>query len=714
MSLTRKHIYEFGNCRVDPAEQTVTRNGALVPLTPKVFETLLILLETPGRLVEKNQFMVRLWPGTFVDEVALSQNISRLRKALGDGDNGNTIIQTVPKRGYRIVADVRVITPPSSELPPPTISVGATHGDTSGTNIGAKPRKPGALRRLVFVLLSLLALALASLSFQWVSQPTEPKLLRTSQITFGGKTDTRLGLQVDGSRIIFGERQGPNWQLRQISVGGGPETPFESPFPDTRIFGLSPDKTTLLIATAAGSSGGMPLWVMPFPDGAPLRVGVSVEAATWFPDGKRILCSQDGEVFSVERDGSNRRPLFNVPGTAVDLHWHPNGSRFRFTLVDRKDELSLWEATAEGDKPHLLQTGLSGRHFDCCGAWMPDGENYVFSSLINGSQDLWLLHEPQGLARLFPNKPLQLTRGPNAFRSPVPSPDGNKIFALGSDWRSSAYWYDQQKDQFFPLWGPLAREVYGDVTYSHDSQWVAYIGPGLILWRSRADGSERQQLTSPPMWALRPRWSRDGKRILFLGQTPGKIYSAYIVPAEGGSPTRLLEEDKDYRSFADWSPDEKSVIMDVLPGWNANAGITLVNLDTHRVSELPGSAGMRNVRWSPNGRLIAASSEDAKSLHFFDNISKRWTKVDTGQMISRCEWSADSRYFYFQDIRDRGQAVFRLAVETGKLERVLDFTKALQAGALRAWWIGITPDGRYLVNFQSGETNVYALDVKLP
>lgn len=133
-----------------------------------------------------------------------------------------------------------------------------------------------------------------------------------------------------------------------------------------------------------------------------------------------------------------------------------------------------------------------------------------------------------------------------------------------------------------------------------------------------------------------------------MGQTPDKIYSAYIVSVEGGSPTRILEEDKDYRSFADWSPDEKSVIMDVLPGWNPSAGIAVVSLDTHQVSELLGSAGMRNVHWSPEGRLLAATSEDGKNLYFFDGLLQRWTKVEMGHVISRCEWSADSRYFTFR------------------------------------------------------------------
>jgi len=329
MSLIRNHIYEFGNYRIDPTEQTITRNTVLVPLTPKVFETLLILLENPGRLVEKDEFMARLWPGTFVDEVALSQNISRLRKALGDGNAGTTIIQTVPKRGYRLVAEVRISDPARAEcVSSVDKGIGKSAAGPANRPIAGELPKPGVKQRFIFVFGALLALVITSLSFQRVSQPTEPKLMRTTQITSAGKADTRLGLQLDGSRVIFGERRGPNWQLRQTSVGGGPETSFETPFPNARIFGLSPDQTTFLIATAGDSSGGMPLWIMPVQGGSPLRVGVSVDAANWFPDGKRILCSQGGDVFSVERDGSNRHHLFNVAGTAVDLHWHPNGAGF--------------------------------------------------------------------------------------------------------------------------------------------------------------------------------------------------------------------------------------------------------------------------------------------------------------------------------------------------------------------------------------------------
>src|SRR5262245_49891655 len=100
---TKQCIWEFGPFRLDETERLLLRAGEPVGLTPKVFDTLVALLERSGRLVEKDELMARLWPDTFVDEGALTRNISDLRKALG----GERYIETVPKRGYRFVAPVR-------------------------------------------------------------------------------------------------------------------------------------------------------------------------------------------------------------------------------------------------------------------------------------------------------------------------------------------------------------------------------------------------------------------------------------------------------------------------------------------------------------------------------------------------------------------------------------------------------------------------------
>jgi len=102
-------VYEFGQFRLDLAEKALSKDGKFVALTPKAFDTLLILIEKGGRLVEKEELMKRLWPDTFVEENSLSQNIYLVRKALGEEFQGSRYIETVPKRGYRFTAPVRQV-----------------------------------------------------------------------------------------------------------------------------------------------------------------------------------------------------------------------------------------------------------------------------------------------------------------------------------------------------------------------------------------------------------------------------------------------------------------------------------------------------------------------------------------------------------------------------------------------------------------------------
>ena len=101
--------YEFGPFRLDEIERLLLRDGQTVQLAPKVFDTLVALVEQNGRLVTKDDLMSRLWPDTFVEEGTLTRNISDLRKALGETPGGERYIETVPRRGYRFMAGVREV-----------------------------------------------------------------------------------------------------------------------------------------------------------------------------------------------------------------------------------------------------------------------------------------------------------------------------------------------------------------------------------------------------------------------------------------------------------------------------------------------------------------------------------------------------------------------------------------------------------------------------
>jgi TolB-like protein/DNA-binding winged helix-turn-helix (wHTH) protein/Tfp pilus assembly protein PilF len=104
-----KEIYEFGPFSLDPAERIISRDGTSLSLTPKVFDTLVCLVRKPGRLLTKGELLNQIWPATFVEEVNLAVNISTLRKVLGESPQDVRYIATVPGRGYRFVAEVKVI-----------------------------------------------------------------------------------------------------------------------------------------------------------------------------------------------------------------------------------------------------------------------------------------------------------------------------------------------------------------------------------------------------------------------------------------------------------------------------------------------------------------------------------------------------------------------------------------------------------------------------
>lgn len=102
------HIYKFGPFSLDERERQLTCEGKQVSLTPKAFDTLSLLVQHSGHILEKQEMMERIWPGTFVEEATLAQNIFTLRRALGEDAHNIRYIETVPRIGYRFVSMVEI------------------------------------------------------------------------------------------------------------------------------------------------------------------------------------------------------------------------------------------------------------------------------------------------------------------------------------------------------------------------------------------------------------------------------------------------------------------------------------------------------------------------------------------------------------------------------------------------------------------------------
>ena len=168
MSQSVKHFYLFGPFRLDPDERILLRDSERVPLTPKVFDTLIILIKNAGHVVSKDELMNAVWPDTFVDEGTMTRTVSRLRQTLGDGNEENKYIETIPRIGYRFVAEIRESPIFIDEL---ATEIGTQPKGKDPLNyIPAAPVAKDQRKRQIGFILTALAVSVLGLSFYlWIA-----------------------------------------------------------------------------------------------------------------------------------------------------------------------------------------------------------------------------------------------------------------------------------------------------------------------------------------------------------------------------------------------------------------------------------------------------------------------------------------------------------------------------------------------------------------
>lgn len=402
--------------------------------------------------------------------------------------------------------------------------------------------------------------------------------------------------------------------------------------------------------------------------------------------------------------GTNTTPLITEKPS-----WSPDGRTIRFTRDHR-----LWEMSSDGSGLHPLLPGWHFSTWQCCGRWTPDGSFFLFleqdaevtSYPAIPPAQMWALDERHGLFRRARTDPVQLTSGPIRWNAPVPSKDGNKIFARGVVLHGELVRFDSETRQLKPHFGGISAD---QVAFSADGKSVAYVTfPEGILWRANRDGSDPMQLTEPGFYPKFPSWSPDGTQIVFFDTNRQGHTQGYILSSRGGTPQLLLPEDKDDQVDLNWSPDGSKIAFfssDNLGGW-AGSVTRILDLSSHKVTTLPGNG--HSPRWSPNGRLIAGISSD-DSLEVFDFQTQRWSLLHTG-VIGYPTWSRDGRFIYFlRPLEDPG--VFRIRPSGGKAERVVDL-KGFRYTGVYVFWMNLDPDDTPMLLRDAGTDDIFALTLE--
>ena len=231
-----------------------------------------------------------------------------------------------------------------------------------------------------------------------------------------------------------------------------------------------------------------------------------------------------------------------------------------------------------------------------------------------------------------------------------------------------------------------------DLNFSLDGKWVAYVSyPEGTLWRSRVDGSDRLELTNPPVFAAMPRWSPDGTQIVFMDMQVGQPTKILLVSAQGGAAQEMLAEHLP-QIDPGWSPDGKQMVFGRWP--MENSTIQLRDLSSKQVSIIPGSKGLYSPRWSPDGRYLAALSVNQKKIVIFDFEKQTWSDwVTVPGWRGYPAWSRDGKYLYFETRATETPGYYRIQLGRTRPELVVDLKDLHQFMSVYGPWSGITPDG---------------------
>jgi len=732
------HFYAFDNFVVDAGKSVLSREGQSVPLTPKAFEILLVLVRNPGRVLKKEELIEEVWPDAFVDENNLPRNISSLRKALGEGPAEHKYIVTLPGQGYRFVAEVRQLESPngaptralleSVPLEPtklePTITV---HEDV----VKSEPatRKPRSISLLVVCACLALALAISGyfLAQRWLhsSQPTTAQR-KLWQLTFEPGLETDPSWSPDGRFVAYSSDQSGNFDIWVRSIGEGNSVQVtSSPAHDWQP-NWSPDGLSLVFRSEREGGG---LFVVPALGGSERKLCGFGYRPRWSPDGSQVLFDSSAYIgavksktFVISATGGTPRDVLNdfVPQFVSTLlvAWHPDGSRLSVWGNHRQAGWSFWTVPLNGGPPlqsqidtsvqsQLKEAGVRFVNF----LWLPSANGLIFEGESQGVRNLWKVKVVPSTLRWIDGLE-RITTGAGKDTDIAVSSDGRKLaFSIRSE-RSR-------------LWTVPFDPIAGKTTGTSQPLTVAgmdALQPGLSpdgkmlvfrkrradkeeLWaKSLADGRETLLTGADDFRRVNPILSNDGTRLIYVRSGPAQVETdpqvsrTLALRATSGGDEQILTSPMQGRiSLTDWTLDGKWILMSSDLQTPGRVALALFPLEAAPRSETQMRVIASNPeynlwqgRFSPDGRWISfnafnATDPSVSTVYAISASGGEWIKLTEGRYWDdKPRWSPDGKAIYFVSNRTGFFNVWRVRFDpaSGKPldqpTRVTDFESTTQ------------------------------------
>jgi Tol biopolymer transport system component/DNA-binding winged helix-turn-helix (wHTH) protein len=703
-------VVRFGTYEVDLRSGELRKNGLKVRLTGQPFQILAVLLERPGELVTREELQKRLWPGdTFVDfDSGLNAAVNRVREALGDSAENPRFVETLPKRGYRFIAQVEGPPRENSTESQPTVDRQRNRSAGRGWKIGIAT---GSV-----ILLAAFGLLFPTLARRFLRQP-RPQLLEAVPLTTLPGQEISPSFSPDGSQVAFGwngENNGAGFDLYVKVIGT--EKPLRLTNHPAPWLGVawSPDGRSIAVNRLAIEGRG--IFLVPALGGPERKLASTINSALWAPDaalswspnGKQLaftdqspLLGYSKQIFLLSLNTLERKRMETGCDSASGPGFSPLGDSLAYLCIRDDGDSSLNLLNLRGGKNERLFGGLQRVQGP---TWTRDGARIIFSygsgftPMAGAGGDLWQITPGRT------ESPEKMPFGHDATSATVSS-SGNRLAYVQTQISGNIWQVDldgakakarilvtSTREQYGPLISPDGRRII----------FMSNRSGSLEIWACDSDGSNAQQLTSfggAPTGT--PRWSPDGKQIVFDSRFGGEA-NVYVIDANGGVP-RKLETGTRMNSLPSWSHDGKWIYF--------ASGLTHSNLTLWRVA----ATGGRAIQLTKTASIMPIESPDGQYVYFVrltEGKFRLWrTRPDgSGESMVKAmpplnsdgfEWWPFESSIYFYTYKDGKAEIDLLDLPTSRVRRISTLDKP------PAPWMGglsVSPDGKWLLYSRIDET----------
>jgi len=670
--------YRFGAFTLDLLNRELRRDDTPIPLQPKTFDLLLVLVERRGRVAAKDELLSAIWPDTIVEESNLTQNIYLLRKVLGQDAEGRAYIETAPKRGYRFAAA-------ATEL---------WRDDRAPKGATA----PGRTARRLFWLGTVIAIAVLLTAFVaaaawWALRPWPVRPLdrmRLERVTTNGRAGA-AAISPDGKYVVHAERGAGTESLilRQVATGG---SAIIRPSEPVQYQGLMFSRDGGFIYYLRTSREGSDIYRVETLGGTPQRIVVDASAVSSLvgtpmalsPDDKRIAflrtlgggARQSVVVASVDETAEHTLVEVDVRTRLGTLAWSHNGRMLAFAELrpDEGGRMTLRAVGPNGEPARAIT--MQERWIEVRGlAWAPDDTALLMTarSEADNSEQIWRVEYPSGDLH-------RVTNDMSAYSGVSIAADGASLATVTLDF-ATEIWISDANDAGRGralVSGTVAKEGLRGLTTTPDGHIVYESEPNgdENIWIMQMDGGAPRQLTRGSKLNIQPSVCPGG-RIVFSSNRSG-TFAIWRIDADGARPTQLTTSGL----APTCAPDGRFVAFNARDA-DGRPQMWKVSIDGGAPSRLAEASGNR-LSFSPDGRWIACvfrSAAGQPQIGILPASGGEPRRVADAPPEERAalgttaavQWTRDGASLSYVAVRNGQSNLWRVPIAGGAPERLTDF-----------------------------------------